>query len=842
MRAVATVVGLGALAAVYFGAGTLGLRLASIHPNVSAVWAPTGIAIAGLLLAGYRAWPAIFVGALLVNLVPSGNLVSSSCIACGNTGEALAAAWLVNRFAGGPAAFARPRTFFAFALYGAVASSLISATIGVGTLALGGSLPWSHFDAAWMTWWLGDVVGALLVAPVILLWAGRWPNLRAWTRPQFVELTLLLSSLVLVSWLAFGQSIFAEHLDPLTFLPMPILIWASYRFRPRVVVITNLLMAVIAIACTIQGSGPFARLSDRDELLVLQVFLGFMAGTGLTVALLANENRESAQALLESRRDLERRVQERTARLTETNEVLATEIGERTEAQRELSESEARFRDLVESAPDAMVIVDAAGKIDIVNSQTERFFGYERRELIGQPLELLVPERFREQHVSHRQAYMANPRVRTMGEGFELYGRRKDGSEFPIDLSLSPLQTRGGQAVSAAIRDVTRRKRAEKERLANEGLRSQVEELARRAREIGTLNRMSDMLRAAISPEEAYPLVPPYLEDMFPGNSGALYVFDDTRSRLGVVARWGPAPPDDPVINPDSCWGLRRGQVHQHVGQAATAVCQHLSTPPPAVALCIPMIAKAETLGLFHLSRPHAVSTSDGEQAVPAEYSDYRQKLAQAAAEQIAGAIANTRLQQKLRDLSIRDPLTGLVNRRCLEETLAHEMHRAARRKTKVGVLMLDIDHFKKLNDRFGHAAGDLVLREIARLLGRIVREEDLVCRYGGEEIIVVLAECSLPDLRRRAEQIRTGIKGLQLAIDGRALGPVTVSIGGALRPDHALTTEELLRAADEAMYRAKSGGRDRVEFSNAKPEGGIVRVLLPGQAKPRSMEEGHRE
>ncbi|HEX5050408.1 MAG TPA: diguanylate cyclase [Planctomycetota bacterium] len=839
MRSVATVAGLGAgaiLTAVYFAAGTLGLRLGAYHPSISAVWPPTGIAIAATLLAGYRAWPAIFIGALLVNVVASADLASSAIIAVGNTGEALTAAWLVRRFAGGRAAFTRARTFFVFLLCAALGSSMISASVGVGALAWSGSLPSVRLDMAWITWWLGDVVGAILVAPLVVLWSARWPT---WSWARTAELAMLSASLVLVSWLAFGRSLSPERGDALTFLPMPILIWAGFRFPPRIVAAANLLMAMIAIVCTIDSVGPFAQAPTHQELLVLQVFLGFMAGTGLTVALAASENREAAEALLESRHQLELRVLERTARLTETNDVLASEIRERSEAQRELAESNARFRELVESAPDAMVIIDAAGAIAIVNSQTERIFGYERLELIGQPLELLVPERVRERHWRERQAYMANPRVRSMGEGADLYGRRKDGSEFPIDISLSPLQTSGGPTVSASIRDVTRRKRAEQERLATEALRSQVAELTRRTREIGTLNLMADVLRAALSPEEAYPLIAPYLEEMFPVHSGAIYVFDEARSRLGVVVRWGPSPPDEPTIEPDSCWGLRRGQTHRYVDDSPATVCQHVSAPRPAVALCIPMIAKAQALGLFHLSRPHALDLRIGDRAVPAEYSEYKQKLAQAAAEQIAGAIANARLHQELRDQSIRDPLTGLFNRRSLEEWLARELHRAERRRTKVGLLMLDIDHFKKLNDRFGHGAGDLVLREIARLLERITRKEDLVCRYGGEEIIVVFAGCSLPDLRRRAQQIRNGIKGLQLSSEGRSLGEVTVSIGAALRPDHALTTEALLRAADEALYRAKRAGRDRVKLAVGKPGDGANVLSLPGQVKRVDADSG---
>jgi diguanylate cyclase (GGDEF)-like protein len=279
--------------------------------------------------------------------------------------------------------------------------------------------------------------------------------------------------------------------------------------------------------------------------------------------------------------------------------------------------------------------------------------------------------------------------------------------------------------------------------------------------------------------------------------------------------RWGKLPPAAEPIAPDSCQALREGRAHCLLPHAAEPVCAHVPPPPPLVSMCIPLVAKAETLGLFHLQRPAA---APGEPTTPAEYSDYKLRLAHAAAEQIAGAIANATLHEKLRAQAIRDPLTGLLNRRSLEESLAHELHRAQRRESKVGVLMLDIDHFKKWNDRHGHAAGDHVLREIARFLGQCTRKEDIVCRYGGEEITIVLADCSLANLRRRAEQICRGVRGVKIEFDGKPCGTVTVSVGAALHPDHGQSPEELLRAADQALYRAKAAGRDRVEVAVASP------------------------
>jgi diguanylate cyclase (GGDEF)-like protein/PAS domain S-box-containing protein len=802
------------LAGSYFLAGVLGLSLARIHESVSAVWPATGIAIAGLLLGGLRYWPAVTIGAFFVNWMKT-DAASSAGIAIGNTLEALAAAWLTQRFAGGRAAFERPRTFFVFLLYGALASSMVAATIGANCLFWTGSIPSGEFDDVWVTWWLGDAVGAVLFTPLIVLCTRRG---EPWTRARAIEAAVLLAGLLLITSVSFGPFFFTERHHPRAFLAMPFLIWAGFRFGTREAAIAVLLMGTSAMWCTLAGTGPFATGSGDDSLFVLQMYLGLVAGTTLTVALAANESRERAAALREFGRDLERRVQERTAKLSDANAVLANEVGERMVAQQRLAASEARFRELVESAPDAIVIVGASGTIEMVNSQTERFFGYERRELLGMPLETLVPERFRERHVADRADFMANPRVRVMGEGLELFGRRKDGSEFAVDICLSPLPTRDGLAVSASIRDVTKRKRWEQERLANESLRSQVAELSRRTKEIGTLNRMSDRIRAAASPQDVYPRVLPFLEEMFPGYSGALYMFNAARTAVDTVARWGQSPPAEREIVSDDCWALRHVIVHS-VSDQDPNPCRHLPSPPPLVSMCIPMTANAQTIGLFHLRRPRPEAEPAAGAAVPVEYSDYKQKLAQAAAEQVAAAIANAMLHQELKAQAIRDPLTGLFNRRSLEESLQHELHRAQRRQTKVGVLMLDIDNFKLLNDEHGHAAGDLTLRAIAGFLERVTRKEDIVCRYGGEEILIVFVECSLVDLQHRAEHIRQGIRELALEYEGRPLGPVTVSIGAAIRPDHGTTAEELVRAADEALYRAKSNGRDRIEIAVAKPE-----------------------
>ena len=243
---------LGALAVVYFLAGKLGLHFAFVHASASAVWPPTGIALAAVLLFGRRTWPAIFVGAFLVNLTTSGSIVSSLGIAVGNTLEATVGASLVARYAGGVRAFERPQDFLRFVLLGGLLGTAISATIGVTSLVIGGQAAWTAFGAIWLTWWFGDAAGALIVTPVLVLWGARasFATLRA----QPFEAVLLLIVVVATGALVFAHAELSRH--PLPFLCIPPLIWAAFRFGQREVATSVLLLSAIATWATVQRVRP----------------------------------------------------------------------------------------------------------------------------------------------------------------------------------------------------------------------------------------------------------------------------------------------------------------------------------------------------------------------------------------------------------------------------------------------------------------------------------------------------------------------------------------------------------------------------------------------------------
>jgi diguanylate cyclase (GGDEF)-like protein len=328
------------------------------------------------------------------------------------------------------------------------------------------------------------------------------------------------------------------------------------------------------------------------------------------------------------------------------------------------------------------------------------------------------------------------------------------------------------------------------------------ERLAQRSRELGLLNRMGELLQACVTEDEAYEVVGRFVGQFFPNDSGAVFVMSASRNMVEARAVWSVTPtPDWAVFKPEECWALRRGRMHVVENTQSGLLCSHLPQPAPSAYLCIPLIAQGESFGVLYLS----ASTSE------ASAQESQQRLAGTVADQLGLAVANLKLRETLRNQSIRDPLTGLFNRRYLEETLEREIKRAERGRGAVGVVMLDLDRFKNFNDTFGHNVGDMLLAELGRLLQTSIRTSDVACRYGGEEFVLVIPDADVEVTCQRAERVREAVKRLFVSCRGQSVGSVTVSAGVAAYPTHGVTAEALVQAADAALYRAKSDGRDRV-------------------------------
>ena len=440
------------LAVVYVAASALGLSMASVHMSVSPVWPPTGIAIAALLLGGSRLWPGVFLGALAANLSTGVAPLAAAGIAVGNTLEALTAVHLVRRFIGHRDPFDNASDVLRFVLFAGFASTAVSATIGTTSLCATGEVRWERFFSLWLTWWLGDAGGAIIVAPLILSFGAR---LRP-SAPWLAELAALLGMQVILGFIVFTSWTPAGHAHyPLQFLTLPLLLWSALKLGPRGVAASAGLLSSIAIWGTLHGFGPFARESPNESLLLLQGFIGT-----ITVVFL----------------------------------VLAAEIAERKRVEKALRENEDQKNAVFKAALDCIITIDEEGRIVEFNPAAEKTFGYTRSEVLGREMAaLIIPERLREPHRKGIARYLATGEGPVLNRRLELTALRTDGSEFPVELVITHLPSAKPHRFTGFLRDITENKRVEAEN-------------ALLYEESQNANRLKDEFLAVVSHELRNPL------------------------------------------------------------------------------------------------------------------------------------------------------------------------------------------------------------------------------------------------------------------------------------------------------------------------------------------------
>ena len=496
------------------------------------------------------------------------------------------------------------------------------------------------------------------------------------------------------------------------------------------------------------------------------------------------------------------------------HKVLLTSIRDITDLKK-VEEELTRERDMISAildiAASLIFVLDHNGLITIFNHACESTTGYTFAEMEGKQIWELVAV----------DPAVTRGRVEKLLAGnypstHEAVWIAKDGTHRLISWSNTVLldKTDKVEYIVATGIDITEQRRAEAElKKANQELLSWINDLETRTQQMNQLSEMGEQLQSCQTVEEACAISALYIQRICPTSKGALYLINASKNLAEAYEMWGAPVSTEKTFLPLSCWAIRRGRLHLIDDTHPGLRCKHITGPEAGQYLCIPMLVNGEPLGILHLN--YTASETQEQGTVQSKlFNEQKTQLVLTLAEHIALALSNLKLRETLRQQSIRDVLTGLFNRRYMEETLARELERAEREQRSLGIIMLDIDHFKQFNDVSGHDAGDAVLRELGVFLNKSARGGDIVCRYGGEEFVAVLPGATREETRLLAEVLREGVKDLLVYHLGKPLGKCTISLGVSSYPDHGTTREELLKNADTALYQAKNEGRDRVVVS----------------------------
>jgi diguanylate cyclase (GGDEF)-like protein/PAS domain S-box-containing protein len=495
-------------------------------------------------------------------------------------------------------------------------------------------------------------------------------------------------------------------------------------------------------------------------------------------------------------------------------------------------ERELYFHTLAETVPEIIWAADPNGQDDYFNQQCFEYTGMTLEELRGTGWRVIIHADDLEECFSKWQIALrtgepydveyricgrdgkyrwflgrANPIRNAAGEIVKWFGTCTD-----IENQKQHQQNLEGQIQERTLQLAELNTRLQEEMFEKDFARNELDyqhermmrDLEKRSERATMLAKLGELLQNCMSRDEVFAAALGYAPRIFSSSRGALAFLNAGRTFSEVVGSWNDCQLSAMEFGATDCWALRTGQSHLVTAGDSTAHCAHASGLRNTY-LCIPVLAQGETMGVVHFQ-----STEEVPQFDPSELS-----FKTTFAGQVGLSIANIRLKGALRTQSVRDSLTGLYNRRYMEEALDREVRRASRAKKSVGILMIDLDHFKQFNDAYGHDAGDTVLREVARFLVKNVRAEDFVCRYGGEEFLIILPTADVDGARTKADRLRTMMKELRIVYQGQKLSMVTLSIGVAEFPRHGTSPTELMAAADAALYEAKKSGRDRVVVSN---------------------------
>lgn len=498
------------------------------------------------------------------------------------------------------------------------------------------------------------------------------------------------------------------------------------------------------------------------------------------------------------------------------------DITDRKVVENELDKTNQKLERIIDSLPDPTFVINRERRIMAWNKAMESMTGASKQSMIGKGnYEYSIPlygdrrpglvdlaiNKSLQNPLNYKN--ISSHENNVFAEAFVPCVFQGRGAQLWVTASL--LIDESGNILGAieTLRNVTERKELEQKlQASNEKLTEMLEASETKTRAVSLIGEMVQWIDSCNSMEEATAIAGRYLNQLFNNNNGFLAFADTGKDVIEVAAAIGD-PPGDSIFHSEECWGIRLGKLHICEPDGKCQVCQHFGESYAGIYIEVPLVVQGHPLGLLCIEKKASVK-DDGDDNNSLWLST-TSEIAVRTAEPLSLALANTRLRATLREQANRDPLTMLHNRRYMEDALARELRRAGRKGRSIGFIMIDIDHFKHFNDKYGHEAGDLMLKSVADKIRGDIRMEDIACRYGGEEFLVIMPSAGLQDTYQRARHLHAEIAAIAFDYEGQYVSNITSSMGVSAFPDHGDDLSGLISVADRSMYQAKREGRNRI-------------------------------